>query len=101
MCKHKPKRKSVVYFPYKEILEKAKKYAKKNHKKLVVLGETFPWKAYQHVQYKSPQEWMQPGDVPVTYADTSVLERDFAFKPHTSLRDGLRKFAEWYKDFYM
>ena len=44
---------------------------------------------------------MQPGDVPVTYADTSVLERDFAFKPHTSLRDGLRKFAEWYKDFYM
>lgn len=44
---------------------------------------------------------MQPGDVPVTYADTSALERDFAFKPHTSLRDGLRKFAEWYKDFYM
>lgn len=48
----------LVYFPYKEILEKAKKYAKKNHKKLVVLGETFPWKAYQHVQYKSPQEWI-------------------------------------------
>lgn len=44
---------------------------------------------------------MQPGDVPVTYADTSALERDFAFKPHTPLRDGLRKFAEWYKDFYM
>mgnify|MGYP002771327608 FL=1 len=44
---------------------------------------------------------MQPGDVPVTYADTSALERDFGFKPHTSLRDGLRKFAEWYKDFYM
>lgn len=44
---------------------------------------------------------MQPGDVPVTYADTSALEKDFGFKPSTSLRDGLRKFAEWYKHFYM
>lgn len=44
---------------------------------------------------------MQPGDVPVTYADTSVLEADFGFKPSTSLRAGLRKFAEWYKEFYM
>ncbi len=44
---------------------------------------------------------MQPGDVPVTFADTSALERDFGFKPSTSLRDGLRKFAEWYKSFYM
>lgn len=43
---------------------------------------------------------MQPGDVPVTYADTSALERDYGFKPSTSLRDGLRKFAEWYKEFY-
>ena len=43
---------------------------------------------------------MQPGDVPVTYADTSALERDFGFKPSTSLREGLRKFAEWYRDFY-
>lgn len=43
---------------------------------------------------------MQPGDVPVTYADTSALEGDFGFKPSTSLRDGLRKFAEWYKEFY-
>lgn len=43
---------------------------------------------------------MQPGDVPVTFADTSALEKDFGFKPHTSLRDGLRKFAQWYKDFY-
>lgn len=43
---------------------------------------------------------MQPGDVPVTYADTSALERDFGFKPSTTLRDGLRKFAIWYKDFY-
>lgn len=43
---------------------------------------------------------MQPGDVPVTFADTSALERDFGFKPHTPLRDGLRKFAEWYKEFY-
>ena len=44
---------------------------------------------------------MQPGDVPITYADTSALERDFGFKPSTSLRDGLRKFAEWYKEFYL
>lgn len=43
---------------------------------------------------------MQPGDVPVTYADTSALERDFGFKPSTSLRDGLRAFAEWYAAFY-
>lgn len=43
---------------------------------------------------------MQPGDVPVTYADTSALEADFGFKPSTNLREGLRKFAEWYKEFY-
>lgn len=43
---------------------------------------------------------MQPGDVPITYADTAPLERDFGFKPNTSLRNGLRKFAEWYKKFY-
>jgi nucleoside-diphosphate-sugar epimerase len=43
---------------------------------------------------------MQPGDVPITYADTSALERDFGFKPSTSLREGLRRFAEWYKEFY-
>ncbi len=43
---------------------------------------------------------MQPGDVPVTYADVSALEREFGFKPQTSLRDGLKKFAEWYKDYY-
>ena len=44
---------------------------------------------------------MQPGDVPVTYADTTALEEDFGFRPSTSLREGLRKFAEWYKEFYM
>ncbi len=44
---------------------------------------------------------MQPGDVPVTYADTTPLEREFGFKPSTTLREGLRKFAEWYKEFYM
>lgn len=43
---------------------------------------------------------MQPGDVPVTYADTSSLERDFGFRPSTSLREGLRNFARWYKQFY-
>ena len=43
---------------------------------------------------------MQPGDVPVTYADTEPLERDYGFKPSTPLRDGLRRFAQWYKEFY-
>ena len=43
---------------------------------------------------------MQPGDVSVTYADTSALEKDFGFKPSTSLREGLRRFAEWYKEYY-
>ena len=44
---------------------------------------------------------MQPGDVPITYADTTALERDFGFKPSTSLRNGLRAFAEWYQEFYL
>lgn len=44
---------------------------------------------------------MQPGDVPVTYADTKALSRDFGYCPMTSLRDGLRKFAEWYKAYYV
>lgn len=44
---------------------------------------------------------MQPGDVPVTYADTSALEHDFGFKPSTNLRTGLRKFAEWYREYYI
>jgi len=43
---------------------------------------------------------MQPGDVEITYADVSELERDFGFKPATSLREGLKRFAEWYKKFY-
>ena len=43
---------------------------------------------------------MQPGDVPVTYADTSALEADFGFRPATSLRQGLRAFARWYREFY-
>ena len=43
---------------------------------------------------------MQPGDVPVTYADTTPLERDFEFKPSTPLREGLKAFAKWYKEFY-
>lgn len=44
---------------------------------------------------------MQPGDVPITYADTTALEKDFGFKPSTTLRDGLRAFAKWYKAFYL
>nr|AEH57578.1 Cps19Q [Streptococcus suis]FAA01040.1 TPA: UDP-glucuronate epimerase [Streptococcus suis] len=43
---------------------------------------------------------MQAGDVPVTYADTSDLERDFGFSPSTTLREGLRQFAQWYKEYY-
>ena len=43
---------------------------------------------------------MQPGDVPITFADTTELEKDFGFRPTTTLREGLRKFAEWYKGFY-
>lgn len=59
-----------------------------------VLPETYDFEAHKELVP------MQPGDVPVTYADTSALERDFGFKPSTTLRDGLRKFAEWYKKFY-
>lgn len=54
---------------------------------------------YNFANHKELVE-MQPGDVPVTYADTEPLERDYGFKPSTSLRDGLRKFAQWYKVFY-
>ena len=43
---------------------------------------------------------MQPGDVPITYADTAPLERDFGFRPDTPLREGLRRFARWYKEYY-
>ena len=44
---------------------------------------------------------MQPGDVPVTYADSTALERDYGFRPEINIRQGLRAFAEWYKAFYM
>ena len=44
---------------------------------------------------------MQAGDVVTTYADTTPLERDYGFKPNATLREGLRKFAQWYKEFYM
>ena len=54
---------------------------------------------YDFEKYKESLP-MQAGDVPVTYADTSTLEKDFGFKPNTTLRDGLRHFAEWYKEFY-
>lgn len=60
-----------------------------------VLPEDYDFEAHKELVA------MQPGDVPITYADTSALERDFGFKPHTPLREGLRKFAEWYKEFYM
>lgn len=60
-----------------------------------VLPEDYDFEAHKELVA------MQPGDVPVTYADTTALERDFEFKPSTDLRTGLRKFAEWYKEFYM
>lgn len=60
-----------------------------------VLPEDYDFEAHKELVA------MQPGDVPITYADTSALERDFGFKPSTSLRDGLRKFVEWYKEFYL
>ena len=60
-----------------------------------VLPEDYDFEAHKELVS------MQPGDVPITYADTDALERDYGFKPRTSLRDGLRKFAEWYKEFYM
>jgi len=59
-----------------------------------VLPEDFDFEAHKELVP------MQPGDVPVTYADTSALERDFGFKPETPLREGLRRFAEWHKEFY-
>lgn len=59
-----------------------------------VLSEDYDFEAHKELVP------MQPGDVPVTYADTSALERDFEYKPSTSLREGLRKFAEWYAKFY-
>lgn len=59
-----------------------------------VLPEEYDFEAHKKL---AP---MQPGDVPETYADTSALERDYGFKPQTPLRDGLRRFAEWYKEFY-
>ncbi|MCW6700877.1 GDP-mannose 4,6-dehydratase [Anaerococcus sp. NML200537] len=59
-----------------------------------VLPEDYDFESYKKLVP------MQPGDVPITYADTKPLEEDFGFKPDTSLREGIRKFAEWYKDFY-
>lgn len=60
-----------------------------------VLPEDYDFEAHKELVA------MQPGDVPVTYADTTPLEKDFGFRPSTPLREGLRKFAEWYKEFYM
>lgn len=59
-----------------------------------VLPETYDFDSHKELT------GMQPGDVPITYADTSELERDFGFKPATSLREGLRSFSQWYKAYY-
>ena len=63
-------------------------------KRAKVLPEDYDFEAHKQLA------GMQPGDVETTYADTAELENDFGFKPSTALRDGLRKFAEWYRDFY-
>jgi len=63
--------------------------------KAKVLSENYDFEAYKELVP------MQPGDVEMTYADVEELVRDFGFKPNTSLREGLRKFAQWYKEFYM
>ncbi len=63
-------------------------------KKAGVLAADFDMKAHERLLP------MQPGDVPVTYADTSALERDYGYHPSTSLRDGLKSFATWYKEYY-
>ena len=60
-----------------------------------VLPENYDFEAHKELVA------MQPGDVPVTYADTTALERDFGYRPSTTLREGLRKFSEWYKAFYL
>ena len=62
--------------------------------KAKVLPEDYDFEAHKKLVS------MQAGDVPVTYADTEAFERDFGFKPSTPLREGLRRFAEWYKEFY-
>ena len=59
-----------------------------------VLPEDYDFEAHKELVA------MQPGDVPVTYADTTPLEEDFGYKPATPLREGLRAFAEWYKEYY-
>ena len=59
-----------------------------------VLPQDFDFEAHKELVA------MQPGDVPVTYADSAALERDFGFTPRVTLREGLRKFAEWYREFY-
>ena len=67
------------------------------HQELIragVLPEDYDFEAHKELVP------MQPGDVPVTYADVTELERDFGFRPATSLREGLRRFARWYKEYY-
>ena len=59
-----------------------------------VLGADYDFEAHRELVP------MQPGDVPVTYADSSGLERDFGFRPGIGIREGLRRFAEWYKEYY-
>ena len=63
-------------------------------KKAKVLPEDYDFDAHKELV------GMQPGDVEITYADVTQLQKDFGFKPSTSLREGLQAFAKWYKDFY-
>ena len=60
-----------------------------------ILSEDYDFEAHRELV------GMQPGDVPATYADTEALDRDYGFTPQTGIREGLRKFAEWYKEYYL
>ena len=66
----------------------------------IYYGEDF-LETYKKADAHKELVGMQPGDVPVTYADSEGLERDYGFKPEIGIREGLRAFAEWYKSFYM
>ena len=72
----------------------------KNRKDLPTISKNYQVKMKLDFSAHKKLVPMQAGDVPITYADTSALERDFGFKPATPLREGLRKFAEWYHEFY-
>ena len=89
---------ALIYTGQRRLATKIHEFINQCLKLLLVRAKVLP----EDYDFEAHKELvpMQPGDVPVTYADTSALERDFGYKPSTSLRTGLRKFAEWYAEFY-